>query len=286
MGGAGQTCDRISIKAMPADQKVGQISLGPEFAMIRGTRVPPVKDLFDAHFRKLRLRGKVSGAQEQAIRRILSEPRHVPAQKTLVRENEQLGESILILDGWVGRTKDDSKGNRQVLELHVAGDFADMHGFTLKHLDHNLVTLSPAIIATALHTNIERLFQQHPDLARMYWFSTNMDAAIQREWTFSLARRGAEARMANFFCEVFLRLDIAGRVDEDSFHFPLSQSQLGECVGLTTVHVNRTLQVLRRKGLIRLDEKRLTIVSPRGLREVAEFDPTYLYLDGPSMAAR
>jgi cAMP-binding proteins - catabolite gene activator and regulatory subunit of cAMP-dependent protein kinases len=243
--------------------------------------MPQPRDLFDAHFRKLRVRGKVSAAQEQAIRGILSDPRHIPAQKTLVRENEQLSESILILDGWVGRTKDDSKGNRQVLELHVAGDFADMHGFTLKHLDHNVIALSPSIIATALHTNIERLFQQHPELARMYWFSTNVDAAIQREWTFSLGRRAAEARMANFFCEMFLRLDLAGRVESESFHLPLSQAQLGECVGLTTVHINRTLQILRRKGLVQLEGKRLTILNARELRKVAEFDPTYLYLNGP-----
>lgn len=246
--------------------------------------LPQRGDLVDAHLRKLRARGKVSGTQERAIREVLSAPRSVPAHKTLVRENVQVSESILILDGWLARTKDDPRGVRQVLEVNMAGDFADLHGYTLKHLDHSLVTLSPCVIATATHASLERLFREEPELAKLYWFSTNLDAAIQREWTYSLARRSAEARMANLFCELFLRMDIAGRIENNGFSFPLSQAQLGECLGLTTVHVNRTLQILRRKELIEFDGKRLVILNAAEVRKVAEFDPTYLYLNGPSVA--
>lgn len=248
--------------------------------------MPQRGDLVDAHLRKLRARAKVNAAQEQAIREMLSPPRSVAAHKTLVREDVQLSESILVLDGWIARTKDDPRGVRQVLELNLAGDFADLHGYTLKHLDHNLVTLSPSVIATVSHASLEQLFRQEPELEKLYWFSTNLDAAIQREWTYSLARRPAEARMANLFCELFLRMDIAGRVEDSSFSFPLSQAQVGECLGLTTVHVNRTLQLLRRKDLIRWEGKRLIILDATEVRKVAEFDPTYLYLNGPSQGSR
>jgi CRP-like cAMP-binding protein len=113
----------------------------------------------------------------------------------------------------------------------------------------------------------------------MYWFSTNVDAAVHRQWAVSLGRRNAIARMAHLFCELLLRLEVVGKTDGSSYDFPLTQDQLASCLGLTSVHVNRTLQALRRQGIIELQNKRLTVFDLPALKKIAEFDPSYLYLD-------
>ena len=235
--------------------------------------------MIEAHFRRLRKRDTVDADEERAIRGLVSETSRIAAHKTLVREAEELQHSILLIDGWLARAVDMQVGVRAITALHIAGDFADLHGFTLKYLDHRVVALTDCIIALVPHDRLTRLTVQFPHLARIYWFSTNVDAAVHRQWTVSLGRRNAISRMAHLFCELFLRLEVVGATDGLSYDFPLTQDQLASCLGLTPVHVNRTVQVLRRGGLIELQNKRLTILDRSELETIAEFDPSYLYLD-------
>jgi CRP-like cAMP-binding protein len=129
------------------------------------------------------------------------------------------------------------------------------------------------------HERLQELTERFPRLGRIYWFVTNIDAAIHREWALSLGQRSAIARMAHLFCEMHARLDAVGRTDGERYEFPLTQRELSECLGLTVVHANRTIQELRRRGLVELENRQLTIRNRRGLEGVAEFDPAYLYLD-------
>jgi CRP-like cAMP-binding protein len=149
----------------------------------------------------------------------------------------------------------------------------------LKRLDHDVLTLSECIVGVVPHDRLQEITERYPRLARIYWFSTNVDAAITREMALSLGQRSAISRMAHLFCELHARLNAVGRAREDSYEFPLTQRELSECLGLTVVHANRTIQELRRRGLVELESRRLTIVDRRGLEGVAEFDPAYLYLD-------
>jgi CRP-like cAMP-binding protein len=235
--------------------------------------------VIEAHLRRLRKRDTVDADEERAIRGLVSETRSVATHKTLIREGEEVHHSILLIDGWLARAMDMQEGVRAITALHVSGDFADLHGFTLKHLDHDVVALTDSIVAMVPHERLTRLTIEFPHLARIYWFSTNVDAAIHRQWTVSLGRRNAISRMAHLFCELFLRLEVAGKTSALGYDFPLTQEQLASCLGLTQVHVNRTLQALRRRGLIELQNKRLTILNLSELQDVAEFDPSYLYFD-------
>ena len=126
---------------------------------------------------------------------------------------------------------------------------------------------------------MQRITEQYPRLARIYWFSTNVDGSITRELALSLGQRSAMARMAHLFCELYMRLDAVGRARSDGFDFPLTQRELAECLGLTVVHANRTIQELRRRRLVELENRQLTILDRGGLEGLAEFDPSYLYLD-------
>ena len=235
--------------------------------------------MISVHLEKLRQRAEIGPEEERAIRDAVLETREVRADQVLVRNGQLLNESLMLLRGWLARSKDLAGGERQFTELHVAGDFADLHGFTLKRLDHDVVTLSDCTIAAVPHARLREITERHPRLARIYWLSTNVDAAITREWTLSLGQRSAIARMAHLFCELYERLDVVGATQGDSYEFPLTQRELSECLGLTVVHVNRTVQALRRRNLIELGNRRVTLLDRDGLAGLAEFDPSYLYLD-------
>lgn len=235
--------------------------------------------MIEAHLKKLRARDNISAQEEQAVRALIGEVIDVPQDRTVVRHGEQLNHSMLLLSGWLARAKDLPSGQRQIAELHISGDFADLHGFTLKRLDHDVITMTRSRIALVSHDDLKELTERHAHLARMFWAMTNIDAAIQREWTLSLGRRSAISRMAHLICELNVRLGIVALSENNSFEFPLTQVEFGECLGLTSVHVNRTLQELRRRGLIELQSRRVTIFDLDGLKGVAQFDPAYLYLE-------
>jgi CRP-like cAMP-binding protein len=235
--------------------------------------------MIEVHLKKMRARDEISAEEERAIRALVSQVIEIPEDRTFVRHGEELHQSTLLLEGWLARAKDLPSGQRQIAELHVPGDFADLHGFALKHLDHDVVSITRCRLALVPHDRLVDLTERFPHLTRVYWFSTNVDAAIHREWTLSLGRRSALSRMAHLFCELQVRLGIIDYTTSEGYDLPLTQVELGECLGLTAVHVNRTLQELRRMGLIELQSRRLTIFDLPALKALAEFDPAYLYLE-------
>jgi len=235
--------------------------------------------MIEHHLMKLRARDDVSADEEMAIRAAISEIRNYPADITAIRAGDELDECILLVEGLMCRSKDLRDGERQITELHIAGDFVDLHSFTLKRLDHDVSTLTSCRVAVVPHENVQRITEEHPHLTRLYWFLTNMDAAVQREWALSLGRRSAISRMANLFCELDVRLGVIGLSSDGSYQLDLTQNELGEVLGLTTVHVNRTLMRLRSQGLLEFRDGRVRIERPEALREIAQFDAAYLYLE-------
>src|SRR3569833_2673446 len=228
--------------------------------------------MIDVHLRKLRARSDINAEEEQCIRSLPTDIVDYQQDRTVIRHGQQLNQSPLLLEGWMARAKDLPTGQRQMAELNIPGDFVDLHGFTLKRLDHDIIAITRCRVAVVPHDRLEEMTERFPRLTRIYWFMTNVDAAIHREWTLSLGRRTALARMAQLMCELNVRLGIAGLAEECSYDFPLTQVELAECLGLTAVHVNRTLQELRRSGLGELQNRRVTILNLGALKGGAEFD--------------
>jgi CRP-like cAMP-binding protein len=106
-----------------------------------------------------------------------------------------------------------------------------------------------------------------------------IDAAIFREWINGIGRREARQRIAHLLCELFVRMRAVGLTKGNSCQFPLTQSVLGDALGLSTVHINRSLMELRGLGLIILEKHGLTIPNLEKLEEYASFDPLYLHMD-------
>lgn len=228
---------------------------------------------------KMRVRDDVSAEEEAVLRGLVSEIKDIPSDVTVVRADTELSVSNILLEGLMCRYKDLGNGERQVTELHVAGDFVDLHSFSLKRLDHNIMTFVPSRIALVPHERLLALTQSYPHLTRLLWFMTTLDAAIHREWALSLGRRTAKAKIAHVLCELHARLEIVGLTDGDSYCLPLTQIDLAECLGLTAIHVNRTLRELRTAGLVTFRNKLVTIEDRAALARIAEFDPGYLYIE-------
>lgn len=228
---------------------------------------------------KLRARDIVSDEEELVLRGGISDMQDIPAGRTIVRAGVTVSESHLLVQGLVARYKDLADGQRQIMEVHVPGDFVDLHGFLLKRLEHNVGALTPVRIAVVPHDRLRRITEDHPHLARMLWFSTLMDASIHREHILSVGRRSALSRIAHLLCELYLRLEVVDLAAAWRFPLPLIQADLADVTGLTSVHVNRMLKSLRDEGLLTFRGGEVTIHDWRRLQQVAEFSPDYLYLE-------
>jgi CRP-like cAMP-binding protein len=235
--------------------------------------------MIELHLMKLRARDDISAEEEEVIRGGVQRLLKVEADRVAVREGELMDHSMILLSGLAARRKDMADGRRQFTALHVPGDFTDLHSFTLKYLDHDVVALTNCTFAIVPHAHLKMMTERYHHLTRVYWFGTNLDAAINREWVFSLGSRDAIARMAHLFCELQVRMALVGLDRNGSYDLPITQQELGEILGITPVHVNRTLQQLRSDGLLEFARGMVTINDLDALRRIGEFDPTYLYLD-------
>lgn len=226
-----------------------------------------------------RRRGRLSPEDLAALEASVTAVRELPPRKVLARTGERITESTLLVEGFMCRYMDDRSGQRQLVSIHVPGDFVDLHGYPLERLDHDLATIGPARVACWTHGAVSELLQPRPDLQKMFWFATLLDAAMHREWIFRLGRLGADGRIAHLICELEVRLEMVGLAADGRYSLPLKQADLAEACGLTGVHVNRVLRQLRERELLLYKGGEVTILNRSALRALGEFDPGYLYGD-------
>ncbi|RST30010.1 Crp/Fnr family transcriptional regulator [Sphingomonas ginkgonis] len=201
------------------------------------------------------------------------------ARRDLMREGDEPRVVNLILSGWACRYKTLPDGRRQIVALFVPGDLCDPHIYILKRMDHNVGAITPVTAAQVGRDSFERLISERPRIVQALWWHELVVTAIQREWTLNIGQRTAYERMAHLMVEMFLRLQTVGMAEGNSIEWPLTQLDLADATGLTPVHVNRTLQAMRRDGLIELAGRRLTILDMAALKSTAMFNPEYLHLE-------
>lgn len=225
-------------------------------------------------------RGAILTATERArVEAAISEIKTYKPRGIIARAGEPLNQSTLLIEGFMCRYLDDRSGLRQLVAIHVPGDFLDLHAFPLKTLDHDVATLTGATAAIVPHSELEAIADEMPALTRKLWFSTLLDAAIHRAWLFRLGRLDATARVAHFLCETNARLVSAGLSDGRRFALGLTQADLAEICGLTTVHVNRVMRQLREDKLCVFRSSLVEILDLVGLTTLGQFNPAYLYID-------
>lgn len=227
---------------------------------------------------KLEHGADLTEADRVTLRGVTARTRSVAAHQDIIKEGDRPDEVRLMMSGFACRYKVLADGRRQIMAYLVPGDFCDLHVAILGEMDHGIATLSPCEVVEIPRATIETLTRDQPRITRALWWASLVDAGTLREWLVNMGQRPAEQRIAHLFCELHARLNAVGLVKSDGFDFPLTQHELGDSMGLSTVHVNRTLQELRGRGLIAFRAKVLNILDVKRLSAFAGFSPNYLHL--------
>jgi CRP-like cAMP-binding protein len=213
----------------------------------------------------------------RAIRNLPTRSRELGAHEVIAAEGDRPHECCVIGEGFAFRSKTTSDGARQILSLHIPGEIPDLQSLHLKLMDHDLVTLTPCKLEFVPHEAMRALIRTRPNVMCSLWRETLIDSAIFREWVVNVGQRSGPARMAHLLIEVYHRLNAIGHARDDMFEFPITQHELADCVGLSSVHVNRVLQDLRKQGVLLATRSKFQLLRPEELKEIAGFDPTYLH---------
>ena len=170
--------------------------------------------------------------------------------------------------------------NRSIVGFQVPGDFVDLHGFALKRLDHDLCAVGRAKFGFVDHEKLRDVLQNEPHLTRVFWFATLLDAAVHREWIAKLTNLRAVGRVAHILTELWYRLRMVGLGNSNGFMTPFTQVHLADMCGLSEIHMSRSLRDLREGNVVEFRRGRITILDAERLKEMAHFDPAYLYGEG------
>ncbi len=244
--------------------------------MTEATELHPGHEMM---MRKLRSISPLSEDEKQCILSLPLTIKNVAADQDIVREGDRPSECCLVVEGFVCRYKLTTEGKRQIFSFHLPGDIPDLQSLHLSVMDHSLVTVQASKLAFIPHENLREIMHRCSRIADIMWRDTLIDAAVFREWMIGIGRRSAETRIAHVLCEVLVRMRAVDLANGHECALPLTQVEIGDALGLSTVHVNRSLQSLRAKLLIELRGGCLTVLDWEGLKEKGEFDPLYLHLE-------
>jgi len=243
-----------------------------------GTHPTPAQAV-DLLVRTLGLHSTLSIGDERAIRKLHPRVDTIARATDIISQGDRPDVAVMVISGMLARYHTTQDGNRQYLSLHIAGDLPDLQSIFLGIMDHSLCALGKAQIASFRHREILSLLKRSPTTAIAFWRYTLIDAAIFRQGITRNSNRSAIARIANLFCEQFTRARVVGVASGWSCPFPLSQTQIGQVVGLSIATVNRAAQSLRNDKCAQVRAGRLHVLNWRRLCEAAAFEPVYLHED-------
>lgn len=216
---------------------------------------------------------------------LVANSRSLGANHDIVLQGDQPSQCCVILEGWVSRNKVGAAGKRQITSLHFSGATPDIQSLLHPVMDHNITTLTKTEVGFIPHSHMRSLMERFPVLKEAFWKDTLLELAIAREWEVNLGARSAVERTAHLFCEMATRLEWFGRATRSGsalrFELPLTQIQLGEATGLSSVHINRSMRTLRNSGMIEQSRHWFTISDLPKLAAFADFNPDYLLAERP-----
>jgi CRP-like cAMP-binding protein len=210
---------------------------------------------------------------------------HVRSNADIVGAGAHFEHAVLVATGLVGRYLQLANGERQITAIHVPGEIADLHRVATPNAGSALQALTNATIVLVSGKELREVAAGSARILQAFWTYSAIDAAVLSRWAVNLARCGAKVRMAHLLCEIGLRMEASGQGMRAEFLLELTQGQLGDALGLTPVHVNRTLKALRQIGVVEVDGRIYRIPDWPRLAAIAEFDPDYLQIVPPAEVA-
>ncbi|WP_165351956.1 Crp/Fnr family transcriptional regulator [Salipiger sp. IMCC34102] len=196
----------------------------------------------------------------------------------IVSEGPTQNGSCLLVEGMAMRAHRVGPSDRVISALHVPGDFVDLHAFLLDHLDHDILAVGPCTIEFISSEHLTQITRDHPNLTRLLWLDTLIDAKIHRVWVATRSALRGPQRVGHLLCELHARLDAVGLVSSNGFAMPIDQRGLAKVLGYSVVHVNHAIRDLRADGLLEWDRGHVRLPDPTGLARHVRFDPAYLEL--------
>jgi CRP-like cAMP-binding protein len=223
--------------------------------------------------------------EKDAILRLPISIKDVRADTDIVREGDRPTQCCLVIEGFQCRYKMLPDGERQIMSFHVAGDIPDLQSLFLRTMDHSLGAITPNKVGFIAHEPLRELIHQQPTVAERLWRVTLIDTAIFREWISNVGSRDAYTRIAHLICELYVRLRAVGLTNGTSFDCPVTQTEIADATGLSTVHVNRSIQQMRADRLIVWERGVCKIPDFGALQEAAMFESGYLHMQTGGIAA-
>jgi CRP-like cAMP-binding protein len=241
----------------------------------------PDRDPLQRMIDKLRTRARLDQDDCDAVLALPIVLRRYEPPAYLVREGMSgIRHCSFILSGFAIRQKLAANGARQIVSVHVPGDFIDLQHLFLNRADHNVQALTRLETADIDRVALQELLLRRPAIGLALWIDALVDASIYREWVLNVGRRDARQRIAHLLCEFIVRMETAGLLAQGEVcELPMTQEQLGDATGLTSVHVNRTLKALEADGLITRDKRFVTVANWDSLRAAADFSALYLHVE-------
>lgn len=235
-----------------------------------------ISSMIDWLIRKLDQLGPLSEEERRLLEAFPLEVRAISPGHDFIREGERPSECYLIVEGLVCRSKSKAVG-RQIVSFHLPGDVIDLTSLLLGQMDHNVSALNPVKVAAIPNAILLDWMARYPNLGRLFWRDTLIDASIYRQWVLNVGLYSGYARVAHPICELVTRLRVVGLAQVPFCILPLTEVTLADATGLPIVHVNRALLELSSLGLIAHHNGVLTVLDWEGLKQAADFDPAYLH---------
>ena len=234
----------------------------------------------DALLARLRFLTGLNGDDLAAVDRLCRDVRTLRQRATIVPQGRPSDRIYLLLDGWTCSYRLLADGRRQITALSLPGDVCNLQSLHLRQNGHAIGTLTPCVVAAVSPQAVRELMVERPAVARALAWLGALDNAMLAERNACLGRRSAREHVAHLLCELLVRLTLVGRARGHGYTLPLTQEEIADVLGLTSVHVNRVVQGLRRDGLIDYAGKDLVIRDWSQLRSAASFRAEYLHLEG------
>lgn len=241
--------------------------------------MPGLQAVLASMVAKFEARKPLEAGDREAFMALPFKPLMFDPHSYVVREGQVLTRSALLVSGLAYRQKLTVDGARQILSIHIPGDFVDLEASFLNHADHNVQALTRCEFAVVPRPALQKMLHDHPVIAHLLWVDTLIDGSIMREWIVNIGRRDARARTCHLLCEIGRRLQAGGLATENGYELPMTQEQLADALGLTSVHVNRMFRSLESEGLVRREKRFIAIDDWEKLREAGGFNESYLHLD-------
>lgn len=197
----------------------------------------------------------------------------------IIADGAHSADCHVVLSGLACRYKILRDGERQIMAFLIPGDLCDAEIFILKAMDHGVAAMTPTTAALVSGKSMKEMLRETSNLGEALWWGTMTDLGVLRERIIDHGRRDAKERIAHLLYEMLVRYRMVDLAKDDSFDFPVTQTDLADATGLTPAHANRTLRKLRADGLIEKKGRVIKVIDPDGLKKTAQFNGEYLHLD-------